>query len=123
MTAKVRRVIGYARLSRASDDSTSIAKQREILTKTAEARPWSLVDIVADPDVSASASRLDRPGLSEDRERVAAGEADAVLVWRLDRIARSVVDFGLLLDDGLDIISATEPLDTGSPMGRAMAQI
>ena len=45
------------------------------------------------------------------------------MVWRLDRIARSVVDFGVLLDDGLDIISATEPLDTASPMGRAMAEV
>ena len=43
----MKRVIGYARLSRASDDSTSIAKQRDIITQTAEARGWDLVDVVA----------------------------------------------------------------------------
>ncbi|AYN58532.1 integrase [Arthrobacter phage Liebe] len=118
------RVIGYVRLSRASrEESTSVVRQRDIITRTASARDLDLVGIVEDVDVSATKSRLDRPGLDEVRARVRAGEADAVLVWRLDRIARSVVDFGTLLDDGLDIISATEPLDTASPMGRAMAEV
>lgn len=118
------RVIGYVRLSRASrEESTSIVRQRDIITKTAAARDLDLVAIVEDVDVSATKTRLDRPGLDEVRARIRAGDADAVLVWRLDRIARSVVDFGTLLDEGLDIISATEPLDTASPMGRAMAEV
>lgn len=118
------RIIGYVRLSRASrEESTSVVRQREIIAKTCAARDFELVDIVEDVDVSATKTRLERPGLSEVRERIKAGEADAVMVWRLDRIARSVVDFGVLLDDGLDIISATEPLDTASPMGRAMAEV
>lgn len=118
------RIIGYVRLSRASrEESTSVVRQREIIRKTCAARDFELVDIVEDVDVSATKTRLDRPGLIEVRRRIRAGEADAVMVWRLDRIARSVVDFGVLLDDGLDIISATEPLDTASPMGRAMAEV
>ncbi|QHB36635.1 serine integrase [Arthrobacter phage Adolin] len=118
------KIIGYVRLSRASrEESTSVVRQREIIEKTCAARDFELVDIVEDVDVSATKTRLDRPGLSEVRERIRAGHADAVMVWRLDRIARSVVDFGVLLDDGLDIISATEPLDTASPMGRAMAEV
>lgn len=100
-----------------------MVRQREIIAKTCAARDFELVGIVEDVDVSATKTRLDRPGLSEVRERIRSGEADAVMVWRLDRIARSVVDFGVLLDDGLDIISATEPLDTASPMGRAMAEV
>jgi DNA invertase Pin-like site-specific DNA recombinase len=118
------KILGYVRLSRASrEESTSVVRQREIIAKTCAARDFELVDIIEDVDVSATKSRLDRPGLSEVRERIRSGEADAVMVWRLDRIARSVVDFGVLLDDGLDIISATEPLDTASPMGRAMAEV
>ncbi|QXO14585.1 serine integrase [Arthrobacter phage Kaylissa] len=118
------RIIGYVRLSRASrEESTSVVRQREIITKTCAARDFELVDIVEDVDVSATKTRLERPGLTEARARIKAGEADAVMVWRLDRIARSVVDFGVLLDEGLDIISATEPLDTASPMGRAMAEV
>ncbi|WGH21574.1 serine integrase [Arthrobacter phage Ascela] len=118
------RIIGYVRLSRASrEESTSVVRQREIIQKTCAARDFELADICEDVDVSATKTRLDRPGLNEARERIRSGEADAVMVWRLDRIARSVVDIGILLDAGLQIISATENLDTTTPMGRAMVEI
>ena len=117
------KVIGYARLSAASEESTSIARQREIITSYAATRHWDLIGIEEDPVASASKLRLNRPGLTRVRRAVAEGEADAVLVWRLDRIARSVVDFGTLLDEGVSVASATEPLDTTTPMGRAMAEI
>lgn len=80
------------------------------------------MDIVGDVDVSASKRRLNRPGLNRVRQMLRDGEADALLVWRLDRLARSVIDFGTLLDEGVQVISATEPLDTTSAMGRAMAE-
>lgn len=117
------RVIGYVRISRDTDDSTSVARQREVIESTARARGWELVGIAEDVDVSATKARLDRPGLSHVRREIAQGRADAVLCWRLDRLARSVVDMGTLLDEGLQVISATEPLDTTSPMGRAMVEI
>ncbi|MDR6171949.1 recombinase family protein [Curtobacterium sp. SORGH_AS_0776] len=118
------RVIGYARLSRASrEESTSIVRQRELIEKTCELRGMELVQTIVDDNVSATRSRLDRPGLSRVRRMIADGEADAVMVWRLDRLVRSVVDVGVLLDEGLQIISATESLDTISPMGRAMVEI
>lgn len=117
------RVIGYARLSRASESSTSIARQREIIAQTADARGWSLVETVVDNDVSASRLRLNRPGIKRVRAAVAAGEADAVIVWRLDRLARSVVDFGTLIDEGVSIVSATESFDTTTAQGRAMASL
>lgn len=117
------RVVGYARISRDSDDSTSIARQREIIRKTAESRGWDLVEILEDVSLSASRTRLDRPGLTAAREAIREGLADAVVVWRLDRLARSVVDMGTLLDEGLQVVSATEPLDTTSSMGRAMVEI
>jgi DNA invertase Pin-like site-specific DNA recombinase len=111
------------RLSRATEESTSVARQEQIIRQHATARGWHLVGIESDPDVSASKSRLDRPGLNAARQAIAAGRAEAILVWRLDRIARSVVDFGTLLDEGLSIVSATEPIDSTSSAGRAMAEI
>jgi site-specific DNA recombinase len=117
------RVIGYVRLSRSTEESTSVTRQRQVLTQVADARGWELVGIEEDPDTSATRSRLDRPGLNAVRRALAEDRADAIFVWRLDRLARSVVDFGTLLDEGLQIISATEPLDTTSSMGRAMAEI
>jgi|GEM_PF-623868 len=122
-TSATTRAVGYVRLSRDHDDSTSVARQREIIARTCEARGWTLVETVEDVDVSASKRRLDRPGLDRVRALVRSGEADLVLVWRLDRLARSVVDFGTLLDEGVAVASATEPLDTTTPMGRAMAEV
>jgi site-specific DNA recombinase len=118
------RIIGYVRLSRASrDESTSVVRQREVIRTTCSARGWELIDIVEDVDVSATKSRLNRPGLNALRARIENGDADAVMVWRLDRLVRSVVDVGVLLDGGLQIVSATESLDTTSAMGRAMVEI
>ncbi|WP_172592145.1 recombinase family protein [Subtercola boreus] len=119
------RIIGYVRLSRASrEESTSIVRQRELIAQTCTLRDdFELIDLVEDVDVSATRSRLDRPGLNKVREMVRRGDADAVMVWRLDRLVRSVVDVGVLLDEGLQIISATENLDTTSAMGRAMIEI
>ena len=118
------RIIGYVRLSRAHrEESTSIERQRAVIRATCEARGFTLVEICEDPDASATKTRLDRPGLSRVRQLIGHGHADAVMVWRLDRLVRSVVDVGVLLDEGLHIISATESLDTTSPMGRAMVEI
>lgn len=116
-------VIGYVRLSRATDESTSVARQEETIKATAAARGWHLVGIESDPDVSASKSRLNRPGLNAVRTALREGRAEAVVVWRLDRIARSVGDFSTLLDEGLSIVSATEAIDTTTVSGRAMAEI
>jgi DNA invertase Pin-like site-specific DNA recombinase len=117
------KVAAYVRISRDTDESTSIARQKQITTRYAEARGWTVVETVEDVDVSATKRRLDRPGLTRVRELVAGGDAEAVLVWRLDRLARSVVDMGTLLDEGLQVVSCTEPLDTTTPMGRAMVEI
>ena len=47
---------------------------------------------------------------------------DQVVVWKLDRLARSLSDLLQLLDRidkaGASIRSLTEPLDTGTPIGR-----
>ena len=100
-----------------------MARQRQVIEAHARSRGWDLVTTVEDIDVSASKRRLDRPGLTRVRAIIAAGRAEAILVWRLDRLARSVVDFGTLLDDGLNVVSCTEPLDTTTAMGRAMAEV
>lgn len=117
------RVYGYARRSRHDDDTSSIEKQEQIIRDYATRHDLELVDIAVDRSASATKTRLDRPGLIEAREAISAGVADAILCWRLDRVARSVVDFSRIVEDGTQVISATEPLDTTSPMGWAMIQI
>ena len=56
----------------------------------------------------------------------ARGVFDVVVVWRLDRFARSVKQLVLALEEfrsGIDFISHQEALDTSAPIGRAMFTI
>jgi site-specific DNA recombinase len=126
----MRRAVGYLRLSKTSEESTSIARQREAVQAACRAKGWDLVDVFVDDDTSATATGLNRPGLQAAKVALQSGRAEVLVVWRLDRLARSVGDFsrviGTRLDEGdwgVEVASATEPLDTTSPMGRAMGQL
>jgi DNA invertase Pin-like site-specific DNA recombinase len=117
----------YVRLSEDSEASTSVARQREITAAYAASREWEIVDTFEDIDVSATHSRLDRPGLNRLREAIARDEIDVVIVWRLDRLARKVLDLLTLLDEwtraGCAAASATESIDLTTPQGRAMTAL
>lgn len=121
------RVIGYARISKATDESTSIERQREVIRTTCQARGWAQSEIVEDIAVSATQTRLDRPGLDRIRDAVRAGRTDIVLVWRIDRVARSVSDLAALTEEWSDVnvslVSATEPFDMTTSAGRMLLQL
>ncbi|QOI66970.1 serine integrase [Microbacterium phage GardenState] len=117
------RAVGYVRLSKATDTSTSPERQRRDIARFIEARGWETVATVEDIDVSATRRRLDRPGIHELRRIFSRGAADVVVVSRLDRIARNVADVSTLLDEGIAIVSASEAFDTSTAQGRAMAQV
>jgi DNA invertase Pin-like site-specific DNA recombinase len=117
------RALGYVRLSKLTEASTSPERQRADIARYATGRGWELVDIVEDIDVSATKHRLDRPGIHELRKRVKADPGLVVIVSRLDRIARNVADVSTLLDEGIAIVSVAEAFDTASASGRAMAQV
>lgn len=93
---KPKTVIIYIRLSRDSDTSTSVDSQIAACKAYAKARGWRVL-FIAEPDVDISgASRLeDRPGMSQVLD--ALGTADFILAAKLDRYARSVLEFSRLL--------------------------
>ena len=68
----------------------------------------------------ASAAKTHRPGLSEARSHVRQG--DVLVVWKLDRLGRSVkklVDLvGELAEAGVQFRSLTDGIDTTTPHGR-----
>jgi DNA invertase Pin-like site-specific DNA recombinase len=65
-----------------------------------------------------------RPELSKLWQTARARKIDTVLVWKFDRFARSTKQLIDALEEfrhlGVDFISITEQIDTGSPMGKAM---
>ncbi len=70
---------------------------------------------------------LDRPGLQAALEDARRGKFDLLLVFRVDRLARSVRSLAAILEElegcGVAFRSATEPFDTSSPAGRMMVQM
>ncbi|MEV7402835.1 recombinase family protein [Streptomyces sp. NPDC091267] len=98
----------YIRLSRDSDESTSVKSQTAACEEYAERNGWRVLFVAEDVDVS-GASRL------EDREAMgkvlaALDKADYVLAAKLDRYARSVLEFSRLLkateDNSATLITA-----------------
>jgi site-specific DNA recombinase len=75
----------------------------------------------------ASGATTSRPGLQRALAAARAGAFDVLLVYRVDRLTRSLRDLVTLLDDldraGVVFRSATEPFDTATAMGRMLVQM
>ncbi len=73
-------------------------------------------------DDGLSGSNLDRPGLRSLLKLVDQGEVEVIVVYRMDRITRSVFDLETLLPlfelKGVALASITEQIDTHTPVGR-----
>lgn len=86
-----------------------------------------LTIVAFDTDAGLSASSLDRPGLHRALARLDAGEADGLLVMKLDRLTRNVVDLATLVTDYFRedhaLLSIGESVDTRSAAGRAMLNL
>jgi site-specific DNA recombinase len=120
---KVRRCVLYARLSVTKEESVSITRQLQSCRSYAEARGWKIVGEFIDDGVSATANRPeDRKGWTA---LLAADGFDAVVIWKVDRLARRVLDF-LHADETLQkraagLVAVEDPIDMTSPQGRAFA--
>lgn len=106
-------LIGYARISTKDQDTTSQVVALEA------------AGCQAIYQERASGSRWDRPELHRLLGQLRRG--DTVVVWKLDRLSRSLKDLLSLIDKisqiGAGFRSLTESIDTDSPGGRMMMQI
>jgi DNA invertase Pin-like site-specific DNA recombinase len=120
-------VIGYVRVSTAeqADSGAGLAAQREAIDKAVEVRGWRLVAIHEDAGLSGKA--LKRPGLEAALKAVEAGGAVALVVAKLDRLSRSIVDFTLLMERatrrGWAVVALDVGVDTTTPQGEMVANI
>lgn len=115
----------YVRLSRETEESTSPERQRVACEALCAARGWQVIAVEEDIDVSGYLRGLDRPGLQRVLSRLS--EFDVIVFFKIDRLARSTVDFAEIMKitqaKGVALASASEPLDLTSSMGRAMAKV
>jgi DNA invertase Pin-like site-specific DNA recombinase len=101
-------LIGYARVSTRDQN---LELQQEALVKAGCQKIF---------EDKVSGTRVDRPGLAKALEMLR--EDDTLVVWKLDRLGRSVkqlVDLvGELHKRGIQFQSLTDAIDTGTPSGR-----
>lgn len=120
-------VLGYVRVSTEEqrDSGAGLAAQRAAINAEVERRGWTLVELIEDAGYSARS--LKRPGIVRAIEMLDAGQVEALMVAKLDRLSRSLLDFAGLMDQaqrkGWAIIALDLGVDTSTPAGEAMANV
>jgi DNA invertase Pin-like site-specific DNA recombinase len=102
-----------------------LAAQRAAIIRESERRGWHLVDLIEDEGYSAKDLR--RPGIRIALEELKRNRADALVVAKLDRLSRSMLDFTALMAraqrEGWALVALDAPVDTTTPAGEAMAHV
>jgi len=112
----------YTRQSVDRIDSISVESQAEFCKKEVIDGQFRVYS-----DKGYSGKNIDRPAFKELLGDIEAGKVRRVIVYRLDRISRSVLDFANVIDvfqkHRVDFVSTMEKFDTGTPIGKAMLMI
>ena len=78
-------------------------------------------------DKGYSGKNTDRPEFQKLLVEIKKGTVKRVVVYKLDRISRSILDFANMMElfqqYDVEFVSSTEKFDTSTPMGRAMLNI
>ena len=113
--------MGYCRVSTEDQGkNTSIESQIKSIKAFCESQDWDLIEIFED---KASGKSFKRKGFKEMQGALVSKQADMLLVYKLDRLSRSLKDILILVEDFLNplkiaIKSVVEPFDTSRPEGK-----
>jgi len=112
----------YTRQSIDKKDSISIESQFSMCEHEVRGKEFKKYS-----DRGYSGKNLNRPDFERLMEDIRNGLIKRVVVYKLDRISRSILDFsGLMLffqEHDVEFVSVTEKFDTSTPVGRAMLNI
>ena len=112
----------YVRQSVDRPDSISIQNQIDFCKYEVRDNHYKIYE-----DKGYSGKNTDRPKFKEMTKAIKDGVITKVVVYKLDRISRSILDFSNLIEMfqkyNVEFISSTEKFDTSTPMGRAMLNI
>lgn len=110
-----------------ADSGAGLSAQAASLAAEVAHRGWTIAADYADEGVSGSVSPDRRPALAAALADLDAGRADVLVVAKLDRLSRSVVDLALLLDRAerarWSLVILDCDVDTTSAGGRLVASV
>lgn len=117
----------YVRVSTSHQiDKDSLPLQRKELINYSK-YVLGIDDYVIFEDAGYSGKDTDRPGFQNMMERIRQKEFTHVLVWKIDRISRNLLDFATMYEEmkkyDVTFISKNEQFDTSTAMGEAMLKI
>ena len=118
----IREDVIYARQSVDRKDSISIESQIDFCKYELKGGSCRVFK-----DKGYSGKNTDRPEFQKLLGEIRKGKVRRVVVYKLDRISRSILDFAnmmeLFQEYDVEFVSSTEKFDTSTPMGRAMLNI
>jgi DNA invertase Pin-like site-specific DNA recombinase len=102
------------------NEGVSLDAQSAKIRAYCELNDLELVEIIC--DAGKSAKNTERDGLQKCLSMIASGEAQAIVVYKLDRLSRKVLDTLNLISEieshGASLHSISEKLDTSSALGK-----
>lgn len=119
--------IGYVRVSteEQGDSGLGLSSQKSTIQLEVQRRGWEFVTMYG--DVASGKSMRGRKDFGHALEALATGEADVLVVAKLDRLSRSVSDFAAILAksqvEGWALNICDLGVDTTTPSGKMVAQI
>lgn len=120
------KAVSYVRVSTADQQRSGLglSSQRKAVRAAASLRGW---EVVAELEDAASGSTLDRPSLALALSMIDAGDAEVLVVAKLDRATRSVGDLAQLLARlerrDAAFVALDLGVDTSTPGGRLVANV
>lgn len=120
--------VGYVRVSTSEQvgSGAGLAAQRSTIEAEAHRRGWTLTRIYEDAGASGK-SIAGRQSLQAALSAIEGGEAAGLIVAKLDRLSRSVVDAAGVLERsqrrGWSLVACDLGVDTSTPAGEAMASV
>lgn len=121
------KVVGYARRSQERDNGYGLQDQEDKIRRWVTYKDADLVGFFQDDDVSGRAKPEDRPGLGAALAMLTSGDAEGLVFAKLDRLARSVMIWGRLVEraetEGWAIVCLDPEFDTSTAAGRLVANV
>jgi DNA invertase Pin-like site-specific DNA recombinase len=122
------RAVGYRRVSTVeqADSGAGLAAQQTIIEAEAARRGWVLVEVHTD-EAASGKSLVGRVALEAAIAAVESGRADVLVVAKLDRLSRSLLDFANLMaraqTKGWNLVALDLGIDLSTPAGEFLASV
>lgn len=120
-------VAGYLRVSTddQGDNGHGLAAQEAAIRLECDRRGWEVAAVLS--DVASGKTTARRAGLAEALEMCRSRRVDGLMVAKLDRLSRSLIDFANVLEDarrrGYNVVALDLGVDLSTPAGELVANV